>query len=367
MNKILLHGPNPDNRNGVYGGGKGGYTRNVKQYLNTFNAENIRLKPCYYSIRKSGRYYYLQFPLRLISDFINVIRESNYAKGIHVLAQYRTAIYREYLIVMLCKILRIPVLYDIKAGVFIDWYNSCSRLKMSMITYILKNSKQIFCEGIPYVDFLKKKGFDSVYFPNFIQSNERVESTRKKLTMSVIKCLFVGYCYKGKGIYELIEGLERALILGVPIELTIIGEESPEFTRWLDQFEIIKPAFQINRNGKSCHEDVMQAMSNHDVFFMPSKHYGEGHNNSINEAMLMGMVIVSTKNGFLDSVLNDECAFFLDPLSVDNIVKLISEIDKDRKKALGKSENAQKRVLELFSDTSANKKMYEAYSVLING
>ena len=365
MKTILLSGPNPGNKGGSYGGGQGGYTRNVNQYLDTFRAQDIKLELCPTSIRQSGRFHFLKFPMRLIADALNVIKQSRDAYGIHILAQYRSAIYREYIIVVICNYLKIPVLYDIKAGVFIEWFERCNILQKGMINYVLKSSRQIFCEGTRYVEFLHDMGYKPTYFPNFIQLDEYVERDYERLQTTPIKCLFTGYCYHGKGVFELIEGLNTASLRGLSIELTIVGEESPEFHLWLNRFPVNDSAFQISRRGKMLHTEVMNEMAVHDVFIMPSEHCGEGHNNSINEAMLMGMVIVSTKNGFLGTVLNDECAYWVEPLSVSGIADKMIEIDKNRNEARLRASKAKYRVEEMFSDRGALEKMQVAYKSLI--
>ena len=116
---ILLNGPEIDAKNAFSGGGQGGMVRNMQQYLEGFRSEEFEQKPCFHSVRKVGASRF-SFVRRLFSDTANVVRHRRNADGLHIVSQYRTAIYREFAIVLACTLMRLPVLYEVKAGVFVD-------------------------------------------------------------------------------------------------------------------------------------------------------------------------------------------------------------------------------------------------------
>jgi glycosyltransferase involved in cell wall biosynthesis len=106
--------------------------------------------------------------------------------------------------------------------------------------------------------------------------------------------------------------------------------------------------FTVARLGRLPHSDVLNQMSLNDVYFYPTNHSGEGHNNSINEAMMSFMVIVTTKKGFLESVLGDS-AYFLDKVDDANIYNIVQHILNNKEEAAGKAAKAKKRLTENYT------------------
>ena len=317
--KVLLVGPKIETNRAKYGGGVGGYTRNMVTYLQTLAGEKFEFMPCFHTVRTAGKAGYLKFPIRMIVDAYRLIE--GLQKGVsivHMLGQYRSAIYREYLFSIICKYSKTPYVYELKAGAFINWYNSTFIINKAMARFVLKNASKVLCEGLPYVDFLQSEfSLPSEYWPNFVPSDEvpKVQNTSKKADgVHPLKICFIGYCYHGKGIFELVEGLNIVANKGIDIELNIIGHESEEFKEFLGHFELSEK-FTINRFGKQSHDKVLDILKRSDLFYLPSKHKGEGHNNSINEAMMLNIPIICSKQGFSYHLLKDGMAIFVEDVS----------------------------------------------------
>lgn len=366
---ILLNGPSIDNKSGAYGGGVGGAARNMQIYLDGFCSERFELMPCFNSVRQPGRAFFLAFPWRLATDIFRAFRLGLSASGIHILGHYRTAVYREYCIVLVSRLLRLPILYHVKAGAFIDRFHSCRALEKTMIKSILRSSEIILCEGLPYVEFIERTfGLESFYFPNFILASEMPCIVEEKLMSKTIRVLFVGYCYEEKGVFELIRGCKLAAENGLSVELTLVGEEARDFTRWLDSLlatgEVLP--FNVRRLGRVDHDTALLTYYENDVFVLPTRHPGEGHNNSINEAMMMGLVIVTTRHGFLESVLGENCSYFLEDGSAQRISEMLLFIDKHRSEARLRAKNARARLSECFSSDGAFKRLEGYYCRLTN-
>lgn len=364
---ILLNGPRIKSKKAAYGGGMGGFVRNMQTYLDGFSSERFCLKPCFNSVRQSGKMHSLTFPWRLIADTFRAVRLGISASGIHILGQYRAAVYREFCIVLVCKLLNLPILYEIKAGAFIDWFNSCRILERRMMAFILQSSKIILCEGLPYVEFVRNTfGLESFYFPNYVLAREIPETVNEKLMGEKIRVLFVGFCYEGKGVLELVRGCELAAEKGLSVELTLVGEEAPEFTQWLDSLLEASLTVNMNRLGRVHHDRALSVYQENDVFCMPTRHAGEGHNNSINEAMMMGMVIVCTRHGFLESVLGNNCSYFLEIGEAQEISETLILIHQNRREARKKTKNARARLMERFSSDRSFESLENHYLNLTN-
>ena len=361
---ILLNGPAFNTKDASYGGGKGGAERNMALYLNGFSSEDHELEPCFYSVRQKGAGR-LSFVKRLVGDTREVLRKGRSAAGIHILAQYRTAIYREFSVVLASLILRLPILYHIKAGIFVDWLKSCRYWEKKMALFILARADVILCEGQVYVDYLRSElRIESHYFPNFVPEGEIPTNVGSKLTEDKIRVLFVGFCYEGKGVFELVEGCQMAATGGMRVELTLVGQEHEYFTRFLDSQNASGLSITVNRMGTMEHDEVLALYETHDVFCMPTRHRGEGHTNTINEAMMMGMVIVSTRHGFLERVLADNSSFFLDDLTPTDIAKTLKTIHIDRDEARQRAKRARTRLMSCFTSNTAFSNLSAHYRTL---
>jgi len=369
MNRIILFGPpvNTNIKNG-YGGGTGGYTRNMSVYLNEFKFDDFKIFPVFHTINGQFNLGVFTFPIRFIIDIFRIIDSIFRYKpdGIHCMAQYRRALPREFIFSLIAKIIRIPFLYEIKAGAFEDSYSNGNRIYKSMINFVVKNSKVILCEGKSNITFLSRKfQKKAYYFPNIIKDTELVESPVMKLTSAIIHILFVGYCYKDKGVFELVEACKILSHENIKIHLTFIGAEHIDFTNYIEK-QHSSPSFRISRIGKLPHDEVLKYFEQNDIYCYPTMHKGEGHNNTINEAMMMSMVIITTKKGFLNQILDDSSAYFLDEVSAESIAEAISLIDNDRKTAIKKAKKANSILKNNFLSSHAKKKIHLYYKELVN-
>ncbi len=361
---ILLNGPQIDSKDAFFGGGAGGMARNMAQYLSAYESDEFGQQPCFHSVRQKDAGPF-SFVRRLFVDTAAVFRHAPAADGVHILAQYRTAIYREFAIMLTCLAWRRPVLYEIKAGAFISWLETCRPWERAMARFILRRAKVVTCEGRVYVDYLKDRlGIESRYAPNFVLTREIPGDVRPKLMGEQVRLLFVGYCYEGKGVFELVEGCELAAQQGVPVELTLAGHEDGDFTRFLDDKISDGLSFALNRMGRMDHSDVLKLFSSNDVFCMPTRHSGEGHTNTVNEAMMMGMVIVSTRHGFLGDVLSGDVSYFLEQLSPRDIANRLQTIHQDRDEARRRAGSARARLLQRFTSETAFSNLTARYREL---
>jgi glycosyltransferase involved in cell wall biosynthesis len=365
MNKILLIGqPIYKNRKGDVGSG-GGYVRNMRVYLEYFQSEEFQLVPCFHTSRK-------EYGLNIFSKFIRIFIDikrllvclfSEKPNSIHIMAQYRDALPRELAYVIISRIFNKSVLYEVKAGAFIDAIDNRSTFYKKMAKYILNNSKVILVEGKKYINYLKKDfGIESTYFPNVVPDNELPIRREYILADNVVKILYVGYCTYNKGVYHLADACVALTKDKIPVELNFVGEEDADFTEYLNN---LKSNLVVNRFGGKHHEFILKKMKECDVFCYPSFHSGEGHSNSINEAMMNTMIIVSTKNGFLGDILDDNSAYFIDQKSTEDIVGTISEIYNNKYYAIEKAQNAYNVLKNNYLVSIVSRQIQNSYRELV--
>jgi glycosyltransferase involved in cell wall biosynthesis len=362
---ILLVGPSVEkDLAGAYGGGTGGYTRKMQLYLQHFRSSEFEQVPCFHTVR--GGSYPLGLAGRLVIDLYRFLRAvgGRQVSGVHLLGQYRGALLREYFITLACRLLGLPYIYEIKAGVFIDWYKSTSVINRQLIKGILKGAASILAQGQPYIAFLRNTwGLEAVYYPNFVPGTALRAVKDDLFTGPVVKILFVGYAYRDKGVFDLVEAC-RALGREFGLHLTLIGQESSEFSDWADGLPAV-PGFELERRGKRPHAEVLEAFTAHDIYCYPTRHQGEGHNNTINEAMMSGLVVITTRQGFLESIIGTDRGYLLDDGSVDAIIRAIRLVMNNQPEAIQRAKNARLYLEEHFLDQVAFAKLETAYQKMM--
>lgn len=366
--KIMLYGPYVSEKiiPGAYGGGFGGYTRNMKAYLSHFKSDYFEMYPSFHTIR--GQIKLDFFIIRFLIDTFKFTKDILFKKtdAVHIIAQYRSSTSRDFFVCFLSNVLNKPIIYEIKAGVFIEWYESTNTINKSMMKYIIKKANLILVEGKPYIKYIKSKfNKTSYYFPNYVPSAEIPKQVNIKLLNTHIDILFVGYCYKDKGIFELVEGCNLAAQNNVQINLSIIGHEHESFSKWMNTLTISKN-LTIKRLGKKPHKEVINYFDKNDIYCYPTSHKSEGHNNTINEAMMMGLIIITTKKGFLGTVLDNSSAFFLKKINENEIAENIIYINKNRELAREKAEKAHGFLKSNYSSEIAYRKLEKYYRNLFD-
>ena len=361
--KILLYGPNLGRYEKAYGGGVGGYTRKMGLYLNHFHSDKYQIIPSYHTVKGQFKYGFLL--RRFVLDYWVFFRDAiRYRPDIvHILAQYRTASPREFAIVFTSWLLRIPVVYEVKAGVFVPWFEGTNPIFRSMVKFCLRKAKIVLCQGMPYVEFLKKKlNISSHFYPNFVPDKDIPKQIPTRLEQARIRILFVGFAYSEKGVFELVNGCLEASKT-VPIQLTFVGKLHPDFKSWLDQTDL-GDQLEIVEKGVLEHQDALLEYQRNDIYCYPTRHPGEGHNNSINEAMMHGLVIITTRQGFLGSILHPDICYFLDAVDEMEITKTLLEIQNDRPLAQQKAKDAHQHLLENYTSSVAFGKLKKLYDTI---
>jgi len=105
-------------KNAKYGGGTGGYTRNMGTYLSSFKSENFELIPSYHSVKSSSNDNVIGKVYRLFRDTSYFLKDILLHKRplVHILAQYRGAISREYAVCLICSCLILITYMRLKLG-----------------------------------------------------------------------------------------------------------------------------------------------------------------------------------------------------------------------------------------------------------
>ena len=358
---VVLCGPAPEPGTAGYGAGKGGYVRNVAVLLRHFAEGDIRMTLSPYSTRRYSRWWALRLPFRLIADLWVFARNIRCGGAVHVMMTYGLAIYREFGMSVIAAVSSRPLILDIRGGSFVPWLNSTGWLQRAMADWVLAHANAILGQGLAVVAYLRPRYGNKVYhFPNFVQSEHLPAHVQTKCAQPQLAVIFVGYCYDGKGVFDLVEGCARAARRGLAVRVTLVGAESPEFARYLDGYAP-PPGLVIERCGTRGFEEVQTLLTSHDVFCFPTRHPGEGHPNAITEAMAHALVIVTTRHGFIAELLDDSAAYFIEQGAPDGLADVLVHVDRHRDEARSKAHAAREVVRERFTEALILGQLRELY------
>jgi glycosyltransferase involved in cell wall biosynthesis len=358
---ILLCGPSPEPGARGYGGGKGGYVRNVDALLKHFSSGDIRMVLSPYSSRRYSRWWKVLLPFRLMTDLGVFARNITQADAVHLMMTYGLAIYREFGMSVIAAMFRRPLILDIRGGSFEPWLKSAGWIQRAMAHSILRRATVILGQGKALVNVLRPQyGAKVHHFPNFIQSAYLPPTVSPRLAQSDLKVIFVGYCYAGKGVFELVDGCALAAQNNVCVNLTLVGAESPQFSEYLDNYSLPN-GLQISRHGTLEFADVQLLLAVQDIFCLPTRHIGEGHPNVITEAMAHGLVIVTTRHGFIAELLDESSAYFILPGSAATVAEVLGTINAHREEARKKASKARWFVQQHFTEERVLGRLREYY------
>ena len=138
------------------------------------------------------------------------------------------------------------------------------------------------------------------------------------------RLLFVGSLIPTKGVFELIEGFEKAMLNGQMMTLRIAGEGgSKDALQKLISAKSLEHA--VTLLGAIPHQSLVDELHNSDALILPS--YREGVPNVIMEALATGTPVIATDVGGIAEVLTpDVGGILIEAQSADAVAKAINNI-----------------------------------------
>lgn len=184
--------------------------------------------------------------------------------------------------------------------------------------------------------------------PRVCEIVDSLKSTRHKREI-----LYVGSCYKEKGIFELIDACKS--IPGVLLKLA--GPIDDDAAEDLDRLKMQYPFIELT--GDLPYDQVVQEMLSCTIFCLPS--YTEGFPNVVLEAMACGCPIIGTSVGAIPEMLEEEdgqkFGIVVKPKNVGELKDALISLLEDESLRNRCGENVKKRVIERYSLPSIWNKM----------
>lgn len=365
---VLLFGPSLARNPAGFGGGKGGIVSALTLIKEEFCSDSdIELTYVPYSVRSFSKTWWLLLPFRFVTDLVSLVRHFKGVGVVHIAATSGPAVVRSLAAVVLAKSFGKRVVLDVRGGGLDAFSNDASGVVTSFCwQMMIEYSDRVFVQRQRTAQALGSTYQGKVYHqPNTFPDSDIPDRLGRRLDHHVLKVMFAGYCYRGKGVFDIVEGCRLACIRGLEIDLTLVGQEHEEFAEYLDSREAC-PGLSIRRQGKQSRHEVLALMRQSDVFLFPTYHPGEGHPNVINEAMGNQLTIIGTRWGAIGEILDDETAYFVEPRSPAQVADALCHVDSNRDEARERGENARRKLISEYLASRVLSNLRQTYLDLMS-
>lgn len=209
----------------------------------------------------------------------------------------------------LARLLGYQCIEYLKGGQVVDFYEHGNKLHKWMFKKNMDMQSIAFFEGIESLEIAKKvTNTQLVHFPNYCFDEIIPKNIESKPT-NQINLLYFGRIAPNKNIHIIMETFELLCKKHDNIYLTLIGGvgQSKTYAEYIDcQIANSKHKDHIIRMGNTPFSTIKEIMKFQHFFIFPSKEQCEGHSNSLNEAMAMGVIPIVSDYHFNRSIVADD-------------------------------------------------------------
>ncbi len=267
------------------------------------------------------------------------------------IGQYAST-YREAMMGRIVKRAGRRLILDIRAGAVMDFLErDANALQHRLFRRLVGSCDLALVQCQSFVPELERRypGVRFEWFPNFMPEARVVRRPPPVWSEGPLRLVFFGWFIPEKGVVEMIEAVTRCRRRGIDIELHLAGRgDDPKI---LGAIEAADPAV-VRNHGFLEPPRLFELLHDMHVLLYPTRHYGEGHTNAVNEALAHGLVVVATPFKELPWVLPKNGTRWLDPERiVDSLEEEILLLAGQPDLVSRLSSDNQDFLLEKYTDT----------------
>ena len=260
---------------------------------------------------------------------------------IHLTSSGSLAIIRDFSFIKLARKYNIPIVYHLHFGGAKELLEGKFKLRKLFMTCLF-SADAVVCIDKKTMDFMKNNFSDINLF--FVPNPIDIEETEAMKTAIKKQVLFLGWVIPTKGVEELLDAWNQIGLKYPEYDLIYVGPYSLEYLQTLkSKLKVENVIF----TGEKKHTDALQAVSESEIFILPS--YTEGFPYSILEAMALHKPIVATDVGDIPNMLSDNCGIIIEPKNVNAIIESLEKLLSDSLYGKQLGENAYMKVKNEFS------------------
>jgi len=364
MNKgrIYFYASLPRKGQPPFGGGEVGNLRTLNMLRNAgYEVITIRHRR---SDAKWGKFrVLLSHPFRLLGGWTEAFIKLLFASRksvVHLSGFAGVTILNEYVLMHLIRGLGFQVIYEIRGGGIVGFWDSGTAHYKKMFSYLLNSACCVFSQGeenLPLFQSITK--VEVYHYPNCVESSFAPDVFTRR-TKEHVNLLFYGRLEEDKHVDLVVETAALVQKRFPEVEITIVGNGRTDYVNRIKDMmsaELKQGSFSYEpaRN----HDDLKELLKKSHFYIFPSTQPREGQSNSITECMSYGVIPIASPQGFNRSTIG-ESELIVEELEASRYAKKIIEIiEKGRVDEL--SWKMYNRYLENYTEEVVTMRMVEKY------
>lgn len=357
--RVLLAGPfpKPDKMPGTYG-------RILQNIMNSSVFRNcIQFIPLRMTLPSDGNP--LKRELLDIGRFLASLKTR--PQILHFIMQKYRAIYREFPILKIAQFIGIKTIIDIRAGTLqLMLKRKNQKIQNAMMRNIIISSSEILLECKKDMEFIQKEfGKKGRYLPNVVLQKDYDRIVPANLCLGQnepIKLIYSGRYSVEKGLQTVIDALYLLSENKIKTEFHLTGQYEDDELK--DKINALQdnpiPHIKVIDHGWDV-KDLYQLLASAHVFVMLTTWKGEGHPNSVSEAMMVGLAMILSDWLHRPDIVPDEGAIIIEPNNPDLLYKAILSYVKNPDSLIKAGEINRDFLYNNFLDKDNYRNLLQAY------
>lgn len=329
MNKtIYIYATLPKKGQPPYGGGEVGNMRTIRMLREAgYNVVTMRQRKA--NAEWGKMHVVLSYPFRMLAGWLDVLYKMTFASRrniAHLSGFAGKTIFNEYVVMHIMRLLGFRVVYELRGGGAIGFWNNSSKGYRKMFTYLLNSATDVFVQGkenIPLVEGICDTPI--FHYANCVEDGFAPISLPEK-PKDRINLFFYGRCEENKHVDLIVEAAALVQKTIPNVFLTIVGNGQQSYVATVKRKmeELLLPDSFRYRPGCK-HDELALLLVDQHFYIFPSTQPREGQSNSVTECMSFGIIPIASPQGFNRSTIGDD-NLIVDELSATAYAGKIIEI-----------------------------------------
>lgn len=247
------------------------------------------------------------------------------ASLVHLHASSNASFWRKSIFILMARAARVPILFHLHGGGFIDFYRASSDTAKRLIRIMLRKTSHI----VVLSDYWKRE-IEAIVpsvpispINNPIVVDEKISPIESRPAGQI---LFLGKVCVEKGVFELVSAFTQVVKRYPHIVLHVAGDGELESLRGCIQRNNINRSVKIHGWVKGELKKRLLAQST--ILVLPS--YAEGMPMAMLEAMGHGLTVIATRVGAIPELLeNNIDGILIEPRRVDQLCGALETLLRD--------------------------------------
>lgn len=327
---VYMYATFPKKGQTPFGGGEVGNMRTVRMLREAgYDVVTIRQRKAEATWSKSR--VLLSYPFRMLTGWTETIYKLLFASRknvVHLSGFAGRTIFNEYVLMHIMRGLGYKVVYELRGGGAVDFWEKGSVSYKKMFAYLINNACFVFSQGQENIPMLNTISATPTYhYANCVEDGFAPEKLPSKPN-DRINLLFYGRCEENKHVDMIVE--TAALVQeAVPNTfLTIVGNGQQSYVDMVQnkmKSELKEGTYTYLPGCK--HEELPKLLTDKHFYIFPSTQPREGQSNSVTECMAYGIIPIASPQGFNRSTIGDN-QLIVDELEAEAYAQKIIEIIK---------------------------------------